>query len=142
MSGKIFIDTNILVYAHNLDAMTKNEVAQKLMTTLWDQKIGVLSMQVLQEFYVVMTRKVAAPIMPLDARNIVRIYLPWVADTNAEMILEASEIEERYRISFWDAMIVAAARRARAERIVTEDLNHGQIIEGILVENPFLAKNI
>jgi predicted nucleic acid-binding protein len=137
MSGKTFIDTNILVYAHNLDAMIRNEVARKLITSLWDQRTGVLSMQVLQEFYVVMTRKVAVPIRPLEARSIVRIYLPWVVEPNAEMILAASEIEERYQISFWDAMIIAAAHRAGVYRIVTEDLNHGQYIEGIFIENPF-----
>ncbi|MEI9479950.1 MAG: PIN domain-containing protein [Deltaproteobacteria bacterium] len=140
MNVKIFVDTNILIYAYDIDAAQKHEVARKLVTSLWNQKTGVLSAQVLQELYVTVTRKMAVPIKPSEARTIVRTYMPWVIETHAEMVLAASEIEERNRISFWDALIVAAANRAGAEKIVTEDLNHGQRIEGILIENPFIAR--
>jgi predicted nucleic acid-binding protein len=139
MKGKIFVDANILVYAHDLDAAQKHHVASQVVTSLWNEKIGVLSPQVLQEFYVVATRKMAAPMTPLDARAIVRAYLPWSIGADGAMVLQASEIEERNHISFWDAMIVAAAHRAGAGRVLTEDLNHGQRIEGIVIENPFLA---
>lgn len=139
MSGRVFVDTNTLVYAYDADAAEKRQIARRLIASLWGQKSGVLSRQVLQEFYVVTARKMAAPIRRLDARTVVRAYLPWVIETDAAMILAASEIEERNNISFWGAMIVAAAQRARAVRIVTEDLNHGQQIEGIVIENPFLG---
>jgi predicted nucleic acid-binding protein len=139
MNVKIFVDTNILIYAHDIDAARKHEVAQKLVASLWNQKTGVLSVQVLQELYVNVTRKIAVPIKPFEARTIVRAYMPWVIETRAEMVLAASEIEERNRISFWDALIVAAAQHAGATTIVTEDLNHGQRIEGVLVENPFIT---
>ncbi|HBA54375.1 MAG TPA: PIN domain nuclease, partial [Syntrophorhabdus aromaticivorans] len=68
-----------------------------------------------------------------------KAYMPWAVETSTAMVLEASEIEERNHISFWDAMTVAAAQRARAVRIFTEDLNHGQKIEGIFIQNPFSA---
>ena len=137
MSGSIFVDTNVLVYAHDADAGEKHQVAKSLLISLWDRQNGVLSMQVLQELYVTITRKMAVPMKRLDARTIVRAYLPWAVETDASMVLAASEIEERNNISFWDAMIVAAAQRAGSVRIMTEDLNHGQRIEGITIENPF-----
>lgn len=137
MSGSLFVDTNILVYAHDTDAGEKHGAAKDLLISLWDQQSGVPSIQVLQELYVTITRKMAVPMNRLDARTIVRAYLPWVVKTDADMVLVASEIEERNSISFGDAMIVAAAQRAGAVRIVTEGLNHGQRIEGIRVENPF-----
>lgn len=139
MNAKIFVDTNILIYAHDIDAARKHEVARELVASLWNQRTGVLSTQVLQELYVNVTRKIAVPIKPFEARTIVRAYMPWVIETRAEMVLTASEIEERNRISFWDALIVAAANQAGAATIVTEDLNHGQRIEGILIQNPFIA---
>jgi predicted nucleic acid-binding protein len=139
MNAKIFVDTNILIYAHDIDAARKHEVARELVASLWNQRTGVLSTQVLQELYVNVTRKITVPIKPFEARTIVRAYMPWVIETRAEMVLAASEIEERNRISFWDALIVAAANQAGAATIVTEDLNHGQRIEGILIQNPFIV---
>jgi predicted nucleic acid-binding protein len=100
MSGRVFVDTNILVYAYDADAAEKRQIARMLITSLWGQKSGVLSRQVLQEFYVVTTRKMAAPMRRLDARTVVRAYLPWVIETDAAMILAASEIEERNNILF------------------------------------------
>ncbi len=139
MNARIFVDTNILIYAHDIDSGGKHEIARDLVASLWNQKTGVLSTQVLHEWYVNITRKIPVPIKLSEARTIVRAYLPWVIETPAEMILAASEIEERNHLSFWDALIVAAASRAGVARIVTENLNHGQEIEGILIENPFIA---
>jgi predicted nucleic acid-binding protein len=139
MKGKIFVDTNILVYAYDLDAAQKHDAASRVMASLWDRKVGVLSTQVLQEFYVVATKKMASPMTLLEARTVVKAYIPWSIGIDGAMVLQASEIEERNHISFWDAMIVAAAHRAGALRVLTEDLNHGQLIEGVTIENPFLA---
>jgi predicted nucleic acid-binding protein len=138
MNDRSFVDTNILIYAHNVDAAEKHEVARNILTSLWNHRTGILSTQILQEFYVTVTRKIPTPITRLEARTIVRAYLPWIIETPAVMILEASEIEERNHISFRDAMVVAAAQRAGAVRILTEDLNHGQKMEGIFIHNPFL----
>jgi predicted nucleic acid-binding protein len=139
MSGdKIFVDTNILVYSHDVDAEQKHQIAQNILLELWKNRNGALSVQVLQEFYVTMTRKVLHPIPPNSVRNIIRDYFVWHIEINdLNSILIASRIGEDYKISFWDALIVAAALKAKADKILTEDLQAGQIIEGIPIENPF-----
>ncbi len=138
MSGKIFIDTNILIYAHDFDAGAKHEKATLIVRQAWETELGMVSTQVLQEFYVNVTRKIPAPISPARARGILNNYLAWQVEINGpRTILYASEIEERHQLSFWDSMIIAAATQGRAEQILTEDLNHGQVIEGIRIENPF-----
>ncbi len=138
MSDKTFVDTNILVYAHDLDSGKKHEIAQKAIINLWDTGTGVISTQVLQEFYVTLTKKVPVPLKKSLVRRILNNYLAWdVAVNNGETILQAIEIEENYHISFWDAMIVSAAYFKNAAVILTEDLNEGQQIEGITIVNPF-----
>lgn len=139
MNGRIFVDTNILIYAHDLDAGTKHDRSVSVIESLWENKNGILSTQVLQEFYVNVTKKIGNPLSRAQARGIIENYLSWCVEVNEpETILTASEIEERYLLSFWGSMIIAAADNANAEKILTEDLNHGQIIEGIKIENPFL----
>ncbi len=138
MSGKIFLDTDILIYAHDLDAGNKHHVALEIVKDLWEKRTGILSTQVLQEFYVNVTKKIPNPISPLETREIIRSYICWVTrETPPMSIIRASEIEEKYHISFWDALVVVAAYEARVDKILTEDLSSGQIIEGILIENPF-----
>ncbi len=135
---KIFVDTNILVYGQDKDAGQKHQIAQNLLTDLWNSRSGVLSVQVLQEFYVTLTRKVSHPLSPSTVRNLIRDYISWQVEVNdTRSILNASRIEENYKISFWDALIVSAASKANVSKILTEDLQPGQVIEGILIENPF-----
>jgi predicted nucleic acid-binding protein len=139
MKEKVFVDTNILIYAHDLDAGSKHDIAVSLIKEFWEKGTGILSTQVLQEFYVNVTRKILKPILPAKARGIIESYLVWQVEVNKpDTILLASEIEERYLLSFWDSLIVAAARNAKADKILTEDLKHGQRLEGILIENPFI----
>jgi predicted nucleic acid-binding protein len=137
MSDRIFVDTNILVYAHDLSGGDRHAKASAVIEGLWEAETGVISTQVLQEFYVTVTRKIKNPLKPDAAREIIRNYLAWPIQINdPEMTIRAAEIEEKNRLSFWDAMIVAAALQLQAQKIFTQDLNHGQIIEGILIENP------
>jgi predicted nucleic acid-binding protein len=141
MSAKIFVDTNVLVYAHDLAAGNRHKQAMIVIENLWDKKTGVISTQVFQEFYVTVTRKIANPLDRQRAREIIRNYLAWPVHLNdAETVLLASEIEARNNLSFWDALIVAAAQLLRVDKIFTEDMNHGQRIEGILIANPFLER--
>jgi predicted nucleic acid-binding protein len=137
MSVKTFVDTNILIYAHDPQARDKHEVAKRLLGELWKSRTGVLSMQVLQEFYVNATRKIAVPLSKADARLIVDSYARWCTDTTPAEISAAFRIEDESRIGFWDALIVASAAKSGAVRVVSEDLNAGQAIAGVRVENPF-----
>ena len=142
MKDRVFVDTNILIYAHDLEAGFKHDIAASILEDIWESETGVISTQVLQEFYVNVTRKIPRPILPPQARGIIENYLSWRVELNApDSVLLASEIEERHLLSFWESLIVASAYRAKVERILTEDLTHGQIIEGIMIHNPFLVKS-
>ena len=135
---KVFLDTNVLVYGHDVDAGQKHQIAQGLLMDLWNHRNGVISVQVLQEFYVTVTRKLIHPLSAKEARNIIRNYLNWHIEINDSLsVLNASRIEENYKLSFWDALIVAAASKTNVSKILTEDLKSGQVIEGILIYNPF-----
>ena len=137
MSGKTFIDTNVLIYAHDADSSAKHEIAKAVLRELWGERTGILSMQVLQEFYVNVTHKIATPLSKELARLVVNSYAIWCMETTPTEISAAFRIEDEHRIGFWDAMIVSAAAKSGAARILSEDLNAGQRIAGILVENPF-----
>jgi predicted nucleic acid-binding protein len=137
MSDRTFVDTNVLIYAHDVDAKAKHEAAKMVLHELWSERTGVLSMQVLQEFYVNVTRKIPYPISKESARLVVSSYAIWCVDTTAAEISTAFRIEDESQIGFWDALIVASALKSGAHRILSEDLNAGQTIAGVRIENPF-----
>jgi predicted nucleic acid-binding protein len=137
MSVKTFVDTNVLIYAHDVDAKEKHTVAKEVLQELWTNRTGVLSMQVLQEFYVNVTRKLPKPLMRDSARAVIDKYSRWCIQTTHAEIAAAFRIEDEARVGFWDALICAAASKAGAEQIFSEDLNAGQKIVGIRVVNPF-----
>ena len=140
MTDRTFVDTNILVYAHDQDAGNKHKIAADRISALWESHSGVLSTQVLQEFYVTLTRKIPDPLDRPTVRRLIKNYLNWdVAVNDPLIVLQASEIEEANKISFWDALIVSAAFSKNVATILTEDLNHGQILEGIAIVNPFIC---
>jgi predicted nucleic acid-binding protein len=135
-----FVDTNVLVYAHDASETVKQSIARDLLALLWAQRRGALSTQVLQEFYVVATRKLASPISRPEAREIIGAYSAWsVVAIDAPLILNASQLEEEHQLSFWDALVLEAARVAGAEVLLTEDLQDGRVIEGVRIKNPFAA---
>jgi len=140
MSAIAFVDTNILIYAHDLDAGVKRERAMAKLRELWESGSGRLSVQVLQEFYVNATQKLATPIARSMAREVIKTYGVWVHHTTTvETVTRATELAELARISFWDALIVASAEEVDAEELLSEDLNDGQAIAGIKVVNPLAA---
>ena len=133
-----FVDTNVLAYAHDRSETRRQPVARARLEALWQSRAGALSTQVLQEFYVVATRKLAAPMGRATARKIVALYAEWpVVQVDVPLILAASELEEHHTLSFWDARIVEAARRSGAGRLLTEDLQHGRVVGGVRIDNPF-----
>jgi predicted nucleic acid-binding protein len=138
MSDRTFVDTNVLIYAHDLDAGARHAVAARLVADLWETRRAVISTQVLQEFYVNATRKIPSPLPRAQARQLVRIYSAWPVEVVGSGEIErASELEEAHRLSFWDALIVAAALKSGASTILTEDLSHGRTISGLRIEDPF-----
>jgi predicted nucleic acid-binding protein len=139
MSGKTFIDTNVLLYAHDLDAGPKHQIAKDVLRELWSERTGALSVQVLQEFYVNVTRKIPSPLSKELARLVVSSYAIWCVETTPAEVSMAFRIEDESRIGFWDALIVSTAAKSGATRILSEDLNAGQRIAGILIENPFAS---
>ena len=138
MNGKIFIDTNVLIYAHDLDAGKKHTTAVKIIKDIWESKNGVISTQVLQEFYVRVTSKIPLPLSLASAREIVKDFLKWKPIIiDGESILKAIEIQSHYRYSFWDSLILSAAQAGGASLLYSEDFQHGQIIAGVRIINPF-----
>lgn len=138
MTDVVFVDTNILIYAHDRSAGDKRERAARVLERLWDERSGRISVQVLQELYVTITQKLATA-RP-SAREIIRTYTPWVQyPTTPETILRASEIAELSQLSFRDGLIVASAEQAGASHLYTEDLNPGQSIVGVQIVNPLVA---
>jgi predicted nucleic acid-binding protein len=131
----VFVDTNILVYAHDKDAGDKYLAAKAKVASLWNRDLlPSISIQVLQEFYVNLIRK---KIKASDAREAVMNYLEWdVIDNDRALLLEGMRIQEKWSVSFWDALIVAAAKKAKAKELWSEDLNPGQNYEGVAVKNP------
>jgi predicted nucleic acid-binding protein len=141
MSGRTFVDTNILIYAHDADAGHKHDVARAILRELWESRTGVLSTQVLQEFYVNATRKIRTPLGRPEARAIVDTYAAWCVEGLTPLDLaSAFQLEDFAQLGFWDALIVAVAIRSGARRLLSEDLNGGQIINGVAIENPFATR--
>ncbi len=139
MNGdKVFVDTNVLVYAYDLDAGRKHQLALEIMKDLWRSGCGLLSTQTIQEFFVTITKKISAPVDVSFARETIKRLSKW--DTviiNVDTIIEATELQERYKYSFLDSLIVAAALAGGAKTILSEDLSDKQIIKEITIKNPF-----
>ena len=139
MIVKAFVDTNVLVYAYDRAAGAKRDLARDLLEALWNEGRGVLSTQVLQEFYVNVRRKTTPSVSQEEARALVADYLAWDPIVNdGAAVLEAVDASHRYRLSLWDALIVVAARRGEASVLYSEDLDHGQTFGSVQVLNPFL----
>jgi predicted nucleic acid-binding protein len=141
MSGnRQFVDTNILVYAHDTSAGDKHERARALLEELWLSRNGCLSVQILQEFFVDVTRKIPKPLDIAAAKEIIADLSRWnVHVPAADDVLGAIGLHQRSSISFWDAMMVRSAVEMGCGVIYSEDLNHGQLYDGARVENPFRA---
>ncbi|HVT19229.1 MAG TPA: PIN domain-containing protein [Thermoanaerobaculia bacterium] len=136
-----FVDANILVYAEDRDSGSKHVIARDLVADLWRSGEGVLSVQVLQEFFVTVTRKVPRPLRSDAALAIVEQYLTWrVVENTGDLLVAAIRLASALKVSFWDALVLEAARIERCDWLWTEDLNHGQRIGDLTIVNPFLAE--
>jgi predicted nucleic acid-binding protein len=134
--GKVFFDTNVLVYAQDLDAPHKRERSRQLMAEVAATGRGVISTQVLQEYYVTATRKLG--VAPLAAKSVVQSFRMFeIVQLSPELIEQAIDRSVLSQLSFWDALIVAASAASGCTTIYSEDLNAGQVIGGVKVVNPF-----
>jgi len=139
MNDVAFVDTSILVYAHDRDAGSKRDRAVRLLEELWESSNGRLSVQVLQEFYVSVTRKLATPVARSLAREVIGSYGAWVREaTTPEIVLRAVEISELAQLSFWDGLVVSSAEQAGATLLYSEDFQAGRLIAGIRIVNPLV----
>lgn len=140
MSDKYFVDTNILMYAHDAAAGAKHDRAKALVEDLWRTRSGVVSTQVLQELCVNLRRKAGRPLDLKTTREIVTDYLSWEVVVNTgESVLEALEIENRYGISFWDALVIQAADSSGAAVLYSEDLSDGQTYGSVRIVDPLVS---
>lgn len=138
MNDKYFIDSNIIVYAHDIANPHNQEAAKRLIFEGLQNDSGVISTQVLSEFFVTVTKKIKKP-LPIDIaqREIHLLGNLTVIEIEYEMVIQAIEIHRQNRISYWDSLIIAAAQRSHCSRLYSEDLNDGQIINNVQVVNPF-----
>lgn len=133
-----FVDTNILVYAYDPTTPEKHEIAADLVRRLWESETGALSVQVLQELFWTVTRKVPRPIAPVEAVRLVEELSTWnVSTPDAGDVIAAARMSIARRLSFWDAMIVQTAIGAGAEILWSEDFAPGTRFETVTVRNPF-----
>jgi predicted nucleic acid-binding protein len=140
MSDKYFVDTNILMYAHDTSAGEKHGRARALVEELWETRSGVVSTQVLQELAVNLRRKAKKSLDAKATREVVADYLTWqVVVNDGNSILEALDLEARYQVSFWDALVIQAAQVAGAAVLYSEDLSDGQRYGLLRVRNPLTA---
>ena len=135
---KIFVDTNVLVYLRDASEPDKQQRAQAWMTQLWESKTGCTSVQVLNEYYVTVTRKLSATLPINDARSDINDLQEWpVASLDNALLNSVWTVEDRYGLSYWDSLVVAAAHSMGCSHLLTEDLQDGQVLDGLIVVNPF-----
>jgi predicted nucleic acid-binding protein len=139
-AGSVFVDTNILVYAYDISAGEKHEIAKKEVAALWNSGQGLISTQILQELYVTLTKKVSKPIGPDITKLIIQDLLQWkVVINDGTSILEAIEIQKQHRFGFWDALVVQAAIKGEAGVLLSEDFEPGRSLDGLTIRNPFIG---
>lgn len=140
MTARVFVDSNVLVYTLDSREPDKQARAAAWMERLWSSRRGRLGFQVLQEFYVNVTRKVRPPVEEEEARKVVRSLLAWrPVQVGAGELEAAWSIGDRHALSWWDALIVAAAESCDCRYLLTEGLQHDQDLGGVRVVNPFLT---
>ena len=136
MKGRVFFDTNILIYADDADAGAKRERAQQVIEAALNNGNGVLSTQVLQEYFVVATRKLGMS-AEIAQQKVEILATMTVIVVDVEHVVEAIKLHRLYGFSFWDCLVLRCAKAAGCPRLLSEDMQHGRAIEGVTIENPF-----
>lgn len=137
----VFVDANVLIYTFDSSHKQKNQLASEWLDYLWTSALGRLSFQVLNEFYVNVTQKLKPGIPKLVAQNEFRKYYAWNPLTTNEVLIETAwTAQAKYQLSWWDALIFAAARVSKCEILLTEDFQTGQTLDGVEIISPFVTK--
>ncbi len=137
MKERTFLDTNILIYADDLDGGEKREVARGILRNALSTATGVISTQVLQEFFVIATRKLGVD-AEIARRKVALMARMELVQVRLDLILGAIDLHRLHHLSFWDGLVVKSAASAGCTRLLTEDLQEGQVIDGVRVSNPFV----
>ena len=133
-----FVDTNVIVYWRDSTEPAKQELAYRWLEYLWREHEGRLSFQVLQEYYSAVTTKLPVPLTRDEAREDVMAFMAWNPfPTDTHIMNTAWQIQDRYGFSWWDSLIVAAAQLSNCNVLLTEDLQHGQVLDGLRITDPF-----
>jgi predicted nucleic acid-binding protein len=138
MKDRVFLDTNILVYAYDRHDPRKQGIAQSLLVDGMENESAALSVQVLGEFFSVVTRQIKQPMTSGEAKEAIELFSNLlIQEIDLAMVRRAIDTHNIYRISYWDALIISAAERSRCKQILSEDLNDGQLYHKISISNPF-----
>jgi len=140
MTGdKVFLDTNLLLYAYDAGSPVKHSVAARILEDLWKSGNGILSTQVLQEFFANVTKKIPKPLSVTVGKEIVDDFLKWmIVPIEGRTILRAIDLREKLKYAFWDALVIQSAIEGGARWLFSEDLKDGQKIGDLTIRNPFL----
>ena len=140
MSAPIFVDTNVFVYGRDVRDPAKQRRAEDWLDYLWESRRGRVSRQVLHEYYVTVTRKLRPGLSVEEARDDVRALFHWMTPLDPVALIQAAwDLQDRFSLSFWDALIVGAAECTGSAHLLSEDLPGTQQLGGVLVVNPFLV---
>lgn len=135
---RTFVDTNILVYAHDSSAGRKHKEAARIILDLWETGLGIISTQVLQEFFVIVTGKIPRPLHRDKAEELITYLLNWSVIVNdGQSILSAIDIQRRFNLPFWDSLIIQAAIAGKAKVLLSENFQSRQVMESTRIVNPF-----
>jgi predicted nucleic acid-binding protein len=138
MTERIFVDTNVFVYAKQASEPTKQQLASRWLGRLWEDQTGRTSVQVLNEYYTTLTRKIKPALRPADAWDDVKSLIAWNPQPiDLELLHRGREIEQRHRLSWWDSLIVGAAQLQNCVLLLTEDLQDRSVYSSVTVRNPF-----
>lgn len=138
MSASLFVDTNVFVYRRDVSEPEKQPIARDWLAEVWRRRAGRTSLQVLHEYYHTTTQKLRPGLSAVEARKDIEALLTWrLAPADGALIRQAWALQDRFGLSWWDALIVAAAQRTDAQYLLTEDLQHGQTFGRVRVIDPF-----
>jgi predicted nucleic acid-binding protein len=138
MIAPVFVDSNVFIYALLASDARRSQVANDWLERLWEERRGRTSVQALNESYAVLTRKIKPPLPQTKAWEFVQALMSWNPQpVDREIMLRAREVEQRYRLSWWDSLIVAAAQLQNCALLLSEDLQDGAAYGEVTVRNPF-----